>query len=363
MVDRAIAAAKEQLATLNFRFDETVVPYGFEFWGGAQGGKQTITVPMNSSDRYLMRNDEWRLQVNLRKVDSETGRQIAGDALYEVYEWDTVAQAYMPYNLRIKRLIDNTPRYNGYRVERNEDGTYSVVNDSPYGTEFDTSRTMYYTQRNEGKFIIVETRAPSGYYGDWTDVEQPGTAGTPLGKRAYYIEITKENDGSVIWLDNRDYNADIAMRYEGGTKLITSDGTETTVTIGDYKDAGHTYDTDNSKSAANEDSYTMTPRADVFQNDRVLGEISISKVDLDAGRYVDGRDTDGDAMASGQAHADARLDGAIYDLYAAEDIQHPDGVSGVVDYSKITDADGMPIWHTTPSATTPAYGMAIICLC
>lgn len=347
MVDRAIAVAKAQLATLDFRFDETAVPYGFEFWGGAQGGKQTITVPMNSSDRYLMRNDEWSLQVNLRKVDSETGRQIAGAALYEVYEWDTVAQAYMPYNLRIKRLIDNTPRYNGYRVERNEDGTYSVVNDSPYGTEFDTSRTMYYTQRNEGKFIIVETRAPSGYYGDWTDVEQPGTAGTPLGKRAYYIEITKENDGSVIWLDNRDYNADIAMRYEGGTKLITSGGTETTVTIGGYKDAGRTYDTDNSKSAANEDSYTMTPRADVFQNDRVLGEISISKVDLDAARYVDGRDTDGNAMASGQAHADAQLDGAVYDLYAAEDIRHPDGVSGVVDYSKIADADGIPIWHTT----------------
>ena len=74
-----------------------------------------------------------------------------------------------------------------------------MVNASPYGTEFDTSRTMYYTQRNEGKFIIVETRAPSGYYGDWTDVEQPGTAGTPLGKRAYYIEITKENDGKITW--------------------------------------------------------------------------------------------------------------------------------------------------------------------
>lgn len=347
MVDRAIAAAKEQLATLNFRFDETVVPYGFEFWGGAQGGKQTITVPMNSSDRYLMRNDEWSLQVNLRKVDSETGRQIAGDALYEVYEWDTVAQAYMPYNLRKPKGAAPVLRYNGYRVERNEDGTYSVVNDSSYGTEFDTSRTMYYTQRNEGKFIIVETRAPSGYYGDWTDVEHPGTAGTPLGKRAYYIEIIKETDGSVLWLDNRDYNADIAMRYEGGTKLMTSDGTETTVIIGDYKDAGRTYDTDNSKTAANEDSYTMAPQEDVFQNDRVLGEISLSKVDLDAGRYVDGRDTDGDALVSGQAHADARLDGAVYDLYAAEDIQHPDGVSGVVDYSKITDADGTPIWHTT----------------
>ena len=91
----------------------------------------------------------------------------------------------------------------------------------------------------------------------------------------------------------------------------------------------------------------MTPQTGVMQNDRVLGEISISKVDLDAVRYIGGHDTDGDAMASGQAHADARLDGAVYDLYAAEDIQHPDGVTGTVDYSKITYADGTPIWHTT----------------
>lgn len=68
---------------------------------------------------------------------------------------------------------------------------------------------------------------------------------------------------------------------------------------------------------------------------------------MDAARYVYDCDTDGDAMTSGQAHADARLDGAVYDLYAAEDIQHPDGVTGTVDYSKITYADGTPIWHTT----------------
>src|SRR5699024_12465296 len=41
-------------------------------------------------------------------------------------------------------------------------------------------------------------------------------------------------------------------------------------------------------------------------------------------------------ISSGQAHADAQLDGAVYDLYAAEDIQHPDGVTGTVDSSKIT---------------------------
>ena len=346
MVDAAIAAARAELATIRFSYDEVEIPYGFEEFNGSLGSHQTITVPADSSNDYVMKNDEWSLQVNLKKVDSETGEQIAGDALYEVYEWDTVTQRYIPYG-----------GYNKYRVERNPDGTYSIVNDTKYGTEFDTSRKMYYTQRNEGKFIIVETRAPSGYYGDWTDVEHPGTAGTPLGKRGYYIEITKANDGSVITLDNTHYSADIATSYTGGTKLLTSGGVETTVTIYkasdepaaeiQYQDAGRVYNTDNSGTAANEDSYTMTPVTGVMQNDRSLGEISISKVDLDAVRYVGGRDTDGDAMASGQAHADARLDGAVYDLYAAEDIQHPGGVTGTVDYSKITYADGTPIWHTT----------------
>lgn len=346
MVDAAIAAARAELATIRFSYDEVEIPYGFEEFNGSFGSHQTITVPADSSNDYVMKNDEWSLQVNLKKVDSETGEQITGDALYEVYEWDTVTQKYIPYG-----------GYNKYSVVRNEDGTYSVANGTDYGTEYDTSRKMYYTQRNEGKFIIVETRAPSGYYGDWTDVEHPGTAGTPLGKRGYYIEITKANDGSVITLDNTHYSADIATSYTGGTKLLTSGGVETTVTIYkasdepaaeiQYQEAGRVYNTDNSGTAANEDSYTMTPKEGVMQNDRSLGEISISKVDLDAVRYVGGRDTDGDAMASGQAHADARLDGAVYDLYAAEDIQHPDGVTGTVDYSKITYADGTPIWHTT----------------
>ena len=346
MVDAAIAAARAELASIVFQYDEIDVPYGFEEFSGALGSHQTITVPADSSNDYVMKNDEWSLQVNLKKVDSETGEQIAGDALYEVYEWDAVTQQYIPFG-----------GYNQYTFVRNEDGTYSVANGTDYGTEYDTSRKMYYTQRNEGKFIIVETRAPSGYYGDWTDVEHPGTAGTPLGKRGYYIEITRANDGSVITLDNTHYSADIATSYTGGTKLLTSGGVETTVTIYkasdepaaeiQYQDAGRVYNTDNSGTAANEDSYTMTPVTGVMQNDRSLGEISLSKVDLDAVRYVGGRDTDGDAMASGQAHADAQLDGAVYDLYAAEDIQHPDGVTGTVDYSKIIYADGTPIWHTT----------------
>ena len=57
---------------------------------------------------------------------------------------------------------------------------------------------------------------------------------------------------------------------------------------------------------------------------------------MDAARY----------LAAG-SNGDSTLEGAVYDLYTAEDIHHPDGVSGIVDYSKITDASGAPIWHTT----------------
>lgn len=349
MVDRAISTARDELSVINFRFEETVVPIGFEFYDGEHGSSQTISVPMDSANDYVMRNDEWSLQVNLSKVDSETGEPIAADAEYEVFEWDVVSQMYIPHYPSKPRSESAVSDYNGYYVVRNEDGTYSVANSTDYGTEFDTSRTMYYTQRNEGKFILVETKAPDGYFGDWTDIEQPREPGSPLGKRAYYIEITKENDGSVIWLDNADYNADIAIGYTGGTKLLTSDGVETTVTIhGEKQDAGRTYVTDSTGLANNEDSYTMAPKDNVFQNDRVLGEIILAKSDLDQLRPTPMAENGEDWEVPGtDPHGEASIEGAVYDLYAAEDICHPDGVSGVVDYSKITDQDGNPIWHTT----------------
>ena len=346
MVDNAIASAKTELAQIKFRYQETNVPYGFTMYWGTNGSSQMISVPANTNNDYVMKNDEWSLQVNLKKTDSETGSQIVADAQYEIYQWDVVTGKYQP-----------TGGYNTYIVQRQGDGTYAVINSAAYAANDAMRHTLYYTQRNQGKFILVETNAPAGYFGDWTDIDHPGTAGTPLGKRAYYIEITEANDNAVLWLDNADYNADILTADKGGTKLVTSGGVETTVVIYkasdapaaeiQYKEPARVYNTDNSGKAANEDSYTVTATDGVMKNDRTLGEISISKVDLDAVRYVGGKAAHGTAFASGQAHGDAMLDGAVYDLYVAEDITHPDGVTGVVDYSKIVDADGNPIWHTT----------------
>ena len=323
-VNNAIAAAKAQLGSIQFRHEEITVPYGFGKYWGTNGSSQTISVPANTNNDYVMKNDEWSLQINLKKTDSETGGQIAADAQYEIYQWDVVTGKYQP-----------TGGYNTYSVQRQGDGSYAVINSAAYAVNDAMRHTLYYTQRNQGKFILVETKAPAGYFGDWTDIDRPGTAGTPLGKRAYYVEINKDTNNTVLWLDNADYNADILTADKGGTKLVTSDGVETTVSIySTAKDSTRTYSTDNSGKAANEDSYTTTATDGVMKNDRTLGEISISKVDLDAAKYVEN-------------HGNAALDDAVYDLYAAEDITHPDGVTGVVDYSKIVDADGNPIWHTT----------------
>lgn len=346
-VAAAIAAAKAQLQTLQFTYKETTVPYGYDAYNGNKGSNQTITVNQGANEVFDMINDEWDLNVVINKVDSETGNQIAADTDWEVYEWDKVSQAY-----------EDSDRFEIIRDAG--DGKYYVhctTNDK---------RTLFYTQRNEGKFIIVEQGAPEGYYGDWTDIEHPGSAYSILGKRAYYIEITNANKGSTINLDNKDYDADIATSYTGGTKIIDADtGAEATVTISKaseepaaaitYLDSGRTYVTDKSGKGYNEDSYTMTPKDDVFQNDRALGEISISKVDLEAEEYVGGSAAHGTAFEGGQKHGDSSLDGAIYDLYAAEDIQHPDGVSGVVDYSKLTYDNGNHIWTTTVYENSGAW--------
>ena len=320
MVDAAIASARAQLANITFSYDEVTIPHGFDSTPGALGSHQTITVPANSSNDYPMKNDEWSVKVSIDKIDSETKQRIKGNAEFKIFEWDTVRQCYIPFG-----------GYNRYKVERQSNGTYKVINHSDYANG---SGNIYYTQRNEGKFVIVESRAPSGYYGDWTDVNTPGTAGSVLGKRAYAFEITKSLDAQTIWLGNADYNADISTTNSGGTLIDTGEGI-VTITFGD-RNADKTYTTDPTGIANNENSYTMHANADKMQNDRVLGNILLTKVDLDAARY----------LAAG-CNGDTTLEGAVYDLYAAENITQPDGVTGIVDYSKITDANGTPLWHTT----------------
>ena len=136
MVDAAIASARAQIANITFSYDEITIPHGFDSTPGALGSHQLITVPANSSNDYQMQNDEWSVKVSIDKIDSETKQQIHGDAEFAIFEWDTVLQRYIP-----------TGGYNQYKVERQSDGTYKVINHSDYAGGSDD---LFYTQRNEG---------------------------------------------------------------------------------------------------------------------------------------------------------------------------------------------------------------------
>ena len=183
-----------------------------------------------------------------------------------------------------------------------------------------------------------------------TDAAQTGTSGSDLGKRAYYLRLT--GDGSTITLDNAAYNADILTENQGGVLVETPDGTVTVQIYGAPKEASRTYATDSTGLANNEDAYTSVPVTGKFTNERVIGEIILAKADLDqlkesVPHALTDEDGDNSTVPGGALHGTASMEGAVYDLYAAEDIQHPDGVSGVDDYSKIVDANGTPLWHTT----------------
>lgn len=109
MVDNAVASAKAELANVKFRYEEVGVPYGFEMYWGSNGSNQTISVPANSNNAYQMKNDEWSLQVNIKKTDSETGNQIAADTTFNFIATMLYTQLFD----QLFRLADSTPEYNG----------------------------------------------------------------------------------------------------------------------------------------------------------------------------------------------------------------------------------------------------------
>ena len=360
-----------------FKIEETASAYGYTAATQDGAGPWRVEFVIDEADKVVEylganadRNRPWGNRVVIHKTDSETGQAIAANAQFTLYEWNAARGVY--------EVSTN------YAIERAGDGSYTVAclhpdwtlaeagqlyfEDTLCDTRADTvnhdgttsQHAIYYGDvdlkqypndrafTNDGQFLIVETKAPAGYFGDWTDAAQLG--GSDLGKRAYYLRLT--GDGSTITLDNAAYNADILTENQGGVLVETPDGTVTVQIYDKPKDATRNYATDTTGLANNEDSYTSTPVTGKFTNDRVIGEIILAKADLDQLKESVPRaltDADGNKVTipGGALHGTASIEGAVYDLYAADDIQHPDGVTGTVDYSKIVDANGNPIWHTS----------------
>lgn len=228
-----------------FKIMETTAAYGYNY--NPWSVEFTIS-KQNDTAHYLGvnadKNQPWGNKLILHKTDSETGNEIASDAVFSLYEWNAQRGLYeISTNYALVRDADGAytvkclhsdwtqAQYGSLYFEdtlcdirqdaANHDGTASAH--PVYYTDYDM--TGYPNSRaftNDGQFLVVEHKAPSGYYGDWTDMQNPGTAGSDLGKRAYYIRLT--GGGSTITLDNADYNADILTENAGGILVETADG-------------------------------------------------------------------------------------------------------------------------------------------
>lgn len=180
----------------------------------------------------VVENEPYKIKAAVDLLDEETKQQIQNEATFKIYEWDNTTNTYKPY----------TSYTTGNEVKMTR-----LPNKSYQSQEW-----LYYTKTNEGKFRIVEEKAPTGY-------------------------VLKQTSSGA----NKTYDINILQ-------LVGNNG------------------------SSNEQTINITNSGYYFTNERAQGEITLNKVD---------------SQTKGIAQGDAKLEGAVYELYAKENIYHADGKS------------------------------------
>lgn len=228
-------------------------------------------------------NEPYKIKAQLTKVDEETKNPLQG-AEFTVYTWSKKKNCYVPYKGTTNSASApcETGTTNGaeeaVKMTETEKGTYI------------TPVWLYYCADNEGKFRIIETKAPEGYFGDWRDGAKAVEGFTDADKNVYDFQIEKDvlkNKETILFSNTEEGN---------------------------------------------------------FTNQRVLASVEFSKNDLEAGDQT--------------AQGDATLLGAEYALYAAKDIIHQDGSTGLlhsedtkIPVRMVSNENGVRTYHYDPNGT------------
>lgn len=172
----------------------------------------------------VVENEPWKIKAQIQNIDQETKNEIQANAEFTLYEWNQETSQYEESDVKIQRQENKI---------------------------YHTNNWLYYTNKNQGKYRIIQTKAPEGYYGDYDENKQ---------KRTYDINL-------VEWIQ--------------------------------------------SEQGQNEGTITIK-NAEKFENRRTKGTINLQIVD---------------DQTKKNPQADAKLQGAIYGIYAYEPIYHADGVT------------------------------------
>ena len=210
------------------------------------------------------------------------------------------------------------------------------------------------TDLHLGTYIVTETKSIDGYtintephtvrieYKDQMVTVQYETATILNDRQKAEVSVTKKDSETANPLDGGQYTlyAGNDIRNYTGQVIVTKGTSLQTVTTGENGNAAYTLDLPVANSYYI--SETQAPYAycrnssDVYRfifdhlpettakaafthtfvNDRTTAKIHIYKVDKETGKAV--------------PQGDAKLEGAVYGLYARNDIVHPDGATGTI---------------------------------
>ena len=205
-----------------------------------------------------------------------------------------------------------------------------------------------------GTYIVTETKSIDGYtinatpqtvnieYKDQTvEVQYESTTVLNTRQKAE-VSVTKKDSETTNPLDGGQYTlyAGNDIKNYAGQVIVTKGTALQTVTTGEDGSAAYTVDLPIANSyyisetqapyayyRNSSDVYSFTfnylPETTAkaafthtFANDRTTAKIHIYKVDKETGKAV--------------PQGDAKLEGAVYGLYARDDIAHPDGATGII---------------------------------
>lgn len=205
-----------------------------------------------------------------------------------------------------------------------------------------------------GTYIVTETKSIDGYtinttpqtvkieYKDQTVEVQYEGATVLNARQKAEVSVTKKDSETTNPLDGGQYTlyAGNDIRNYAGEVIATKGTALQTVTTGEDGSAAYTVDLPIANSyyisetqapyayyRNSSDVYSFafnylpetTAKAaftHTFKNDRTTAKIHIYKVDKETGKAV--------------PQGDAKLEGAVYGLYARDDIAHPDGATGII---------------------------------
>lgn len=145
-------------------------------------------------------NEPFKVKAQLKKVDEETGNPLSG-AVFSVYVWSERTGGYVPYrgttdsSSKPYETGTMTGAAEGMTLVETEKGTYL------------TPSWLYYSPDNQGKYRIIETTAPEGYYGDWKDDAVVSEDSTDADKNVYDFAIspdTAQNQSTITITNNQD---------------------------------------------------------------------------------------------------------------------------------------------------------------